>query len=81
MSENAEADAGGQNSSDVANLRTIDSPATYELAETVVLFSDVKSAFDTFELWFRKYLREDLAGEDLIVSQSLFRDGIMQFVE
>ncbi len=56
-------------------------PEAERLAELYLLQGDLNAAYDTFDLYFSKNAATDVpkAGDDAIISASLFRDGILLF--
>jgi hypothetical protein len=62
-----------------APLLAIDTALAKEYAENLILQQDMRTGLETMKLWHEKYASAT-GPEDKIVSKSLFRDAIVQFV-
>lgn len=61
-------------------LRQIDSPAAKELAETILIQTDIRFAISAIGIW-QRMASEMKEGEDsTVICQALFRDAIVQFI-
>jgi hypothetical protein len=60
-------------------LKEISTPLAKELAEFALLQNDLKASHDAFALWFTKYAgrHHQLTAEEVLISQSLFRDSLV----
>lgn len=64
-------------------LKQLGSPLEEELAEMHLLLQDLTHSILAITLWFQKYAPEanvQLSQEDFLISNSLMRDSIVQFV-
>lgn len=62
-------------------LRAIDLPIAAELAETLLIQSDLRNCFASLEIWAKTFAPTQAQNEETkVILGSLFRDAIVQFV-